>query len=52
MPNDKLADISTFENIQSEAHQLMGFLSLSVFNAVFNVSDTICVVNEFIDGVF
>jgi hypothetical protein len=36
---DNLADISVFENLQSEAPQLMGFSSLSVFNATFRIED-------------
>jgi hypothetical protein len=34
-----IADISLFENLQNEAHQSMGFSSLSVFNATFKVVD-------------
>jgi hypothetical protein len=34
-----IANISLFENLQSEAHQSMGFSSLSVFNATFKVED-------------
>jgi hypothetical protein len=39
MSNNNLADISMFENIQTKAHQSMGFSSLSVFNATFIVKD-------------
>jgi hypothetical protein len=34
-----IANISVFENLQNEAHQSMGFSSLSVFNATFTVED-------------
>jgi hypothetical protein len=36
---NNIADISKFETIQREAHHLMGFSSLSVFNATFKVVD-------------
>jgi hypothetical protein len=36
---NNIADISKFETIQREAHQSMGFSSLSVFNATFKVID-------------
>ena len=39
MTNQNIADISTFECLQNEAHQSMGFSSLSVFNATFKVVD-------------
>jgi uncharacterized protein YxeA len=39
MVYQNFTDISVFENLQNEAHQSMGFSSLSVFNATFMVED-------------
>jgi hypothetical protein len=36
---NRIADISIFESIQGKAHQMMGFSSLSVFNATFTIED-------------
>ncbi|MDR2116053.1 MAG: hypothetical protein LBP87_06705 [Planctomycetaceae bacterium] len=40
MPNNNLANISIFENLQNQANRSMGFDSaMSVFNATFRVED-------------
>jgi hypothetical protein len=39
MSNNNLADISTFESLQSEQHYRTNMSSMSVFNATFTVED-------------
>jgi flagellar biosynthesis chaperone FliJ len=45
-----IADISVFENIQNEAHQSMGFSSLSVFNETNDVAKIHKATNAFIES--